>query len=107
MYLTSLEKPGSTLPITSDGGCDPTWNRDGTMLFYTRSATSELMAIPVMRGNPPTFGTPRRIHPGPLEYASAHSVDIDPRGDRLIIAPGYAVQGDLTVLVNWQSAKAQ
>ena len=107
MYLTSLEKPGSTLPITSDGGCDPTWNRDGTMLFYTRSATSELMAIPVMRGNPPTFGTPRRIHPGPLEYASAHSVDIDPRGDRLIIAPGYAVQGDLTVLVNWQSVKAQ
>jgi eukaryotic-like serine/threonine-protein kinase len=107
MYLTSLETPGTTLPITSEGGCDPTWSRDGTTLYYTRTATSELMAMPVKRGNPPTFGTPRRIHPGPLEYASAHSVDIDPRGDRLIIAPGYAVQGDLTVLVNWQSAKAQ
>jgi eukaryotic-like serine/threonine-protein kinase len=107
MYLTSLETPGTTLPITTEGGCDPTWNRDGSMLYFTRPSTAELMAIPVMRGNPPTFGTPRRIHPGPLEYPSAHSLDIDPRGDKLIIAPSYAVQGDLTVLVNWQSAKAQ
>jgi Tol biopolymer transport system component len=107
MYLTTARPSGTTLPITTGGGCDPVWSSDGKAIFYTRPSTAELMSIPVLPGDPPTFGKPRRIHPGPLEYPSAHSIDIDPRGDRLIIAPSYAVQGDLTVLVNWQSAKAQ
>jgi hypothetical protein len=107
MYLTTARPSGTTLPITTGGGCDPVWSPDGKTIFYTRPSTAELMSIPVLPGDPPTFGKPRRIHPGPLEYPSAHSIDIDPRGDRLIIAPSYAVQGDLTVLVNWQSAKAQ
>jgi len=65
------------------------------------------MSIAVTPGDPPTFGTPRRLHPGPLEYPSAHSLDVDPDGERIIIAPSYSVQGDLTVLVNWQSATLQ
>jgi eukaryotic-like serine/threonine-protein kinase len=107
LYLTTLEPSGTKLPITTEGGCDPTWSRDGSTIFYTRPSTAELMSIPVLQGNPPTFGTPRRIHPGPLEYPSAHSLDVDPGGARILIAPSYSVQGDLTVLVNWQSARAQ
>jgi hypothetical protein len=77
------------------------------MLYYTRPSTAELMAVLVTAGSPPTFGTPRRIHGGPFDYPSAHSVDVDPNGGRLIVAPSFAVQGDLTVLVNWQSAQPQ
>jgi Tol biopolymer transport system component len=107
MYLTTAKPSGTTLAITTGGGCDPVWSRDGKTIYYTRPATAELMSIPVLPGNPPTFGKPRRIHAGPLEYPSAHSIDIDPRSDRLIIAPSYSVQGDLTVLVNWQSVTTQ
>ncbi len=107
IYLTTTEPSGTRLQVTTEGASDPLWSRDGTQLFYTRPSTAGLMAIPVMQGNPPTFGKPRRIHPGPLDYPSAHSIDIDPRGEKLIMAPSYSVQGDLTVLVNWQSAKAQ
>jgi eukaryotic-like serine/threonine-protein kinase len=107
IYLTSVEPSGTTLPITTGGGCDPTWSRDGSLLFFTRPSTAELMSVNVTPGDPPTFGAPRRLHPGPLEYPSAHSVDVDPDGKRIIIAPSYSVQGDLTVLVNWQSATAQ
>ena len=64
------------------------------------------MALPVTPGDPPVFGSARRVHPGPLEYPSAHSFDLEPNGDRVLIAPSYAVRGDLTVLVNWQSADA-
>jgi hypothetical protein len=32
---------------------------------------------------------------------------VDPKGDRLIVAPSFAVQGDLTVLVNWEAALAK
>jgi hypothetical protein len=107
LYLTSFPPSSTKLPITREGGCDPVWSVDGTTLYYTRPSTAALMSVPVTRGNPPTFGAPRRIYPGPLEYPSAHSIDVDPKGERLIVAPSFAVQGDLTVLVNWQSAKAQ
>ena len=30
-------------------------------------------------------------------------IDIDMKNDRLLAAQSFAVQGDLTVLVNWQS----
>ncbi len=107
LYLTTLDPSATNLPITTEGGCDPFWNRDGTVLYYTRPSTAEFMAIPVGRGNPPVFGKPRRLHPGPLEYPSAHSFDLDPRGERIMLAPSNSVRGDLAVLVNWQSAKAQ
>ena len=106
LYLTTIDPSGTRLPITTQGGCDPEWSNDGRTLYYTRPSTAELMAVTVTPGDPPTFGTPRRIHPGPLEYPSAHSLDFDPNSDRVLIAPSYAVQGDLTVLVNWQSASS-
>jgi hypothetical protein len=74
------------------------------MLYYTRPATAELMALPVTSGEPPAFGNPRRIHSGPFSYASAHSIDFDAKRGRLIAAPSEDVRGDLTVLVNWQAA---
>jgi serine/threonine-protein kinase len=107
LYLTTPTPSGTKLPITTEGGCDPIWSVDGTMLYYTRPSTAELMAVLVTAGSPPTFGTPQRIHGGPFDYPSAHSVDVDPNGGRLIVAPSFAVQGDLTVLVNWQSAAPQ
>lgn len=107
LFLTTAEPSGTRLPITTEGGCDPWWSPDGSMLYYTRPSTAELMAIPVSPGDPPTFGKPRRIHPGPMEYPSAHSFDFDPSGKRLVIAPSFSVQGDLAVLVNWQAATAQ
>jgi len=39
--------------------------------------------------------------------AAFHSLDVAPDGKRLLLAPSYAVQGDFTVLVNWQPAVSQ
>jgi hypothetical protein len=64
------------------------------------------MSMSVTPGDPPAFGAARRIHAGPLEYPSAHSIDIDPNGDRLLLAPSHAALGDLTVIVNWQALHA-
>jgi serine/threonine-protein kinase len=103
LYLTTFPVSNTKLPITTRGGCDPVWSPDGKDLYYTLPASAELMAVSVTPGAPPAFGLPRRIHPGPLEYPSAHSIDIDSRNNRILVAPSLAVQGDLTVLVNWQS----
>jgi Tol biopolymer transport system component len=103
IYLTTFPVSSTKLAITTQGGCDPTWSPDGKDLYYTRPASAELMAMSVTPGAPPTFGTPRRIYGGPLEYPSAHSIDFDRKNNRLLVAPSYAVLGDLSVLVNWQS----
>jgi Tol biopolymer transport system component len=103
IYLTTFPVSSTKLAVTTQGGCDPTWSPDGKDLYYTRPASTELMAMSVTPGAPPTFGVPRRIHVGPFEYPSAHSIDFDRKNDRLLVAPSFAVRGDLTVLVNWQS----
>jgi hypothetical protein len=72
-------------------------------LFYINPSTTELRSVSVRHGNPPQFGPERRIHPGPLDYATAHSFDVDPKGTRILVAPSFARQGDITVLLNWQS----
>jgi len=101
LFLTSFPPSSTKLLITTEGGVDPVWSTDATKLYYTRPSTAELMSVSVSAGNPPVFGTPQRIHPGPLEYPSAHSIDVDPTQERLLVAPSFAVLGDLTVLLNW------
>jgi len=103
LYLTTFPVSGTKLPITTRGGTDPLWGRDGKKLFYVKPATGELISVPVIPGNPPQFGAHTRIHPGPLEYPSAHSYDLDPKGDRILVAPSFVPRGDITVLLNWAS----
>ena len=60
----------------------------------------ELTSVDVTPGNPPRFGSPRRIYAGPMDFFTIHSFDLTPKEDRFIVHtpdPG----GDITVLVNW------
>ena len=107
IYVTTFPPSTTKLPVTTEGGADPIWSKDGRELFYVNSATTELLSVVVKPGNPPEFGKHRRIHPGPLDYASAHSFDIDHQQDRILIHPSYARRGDIAVLLNWQSLLEQ
>jgi eukaryotic-like serine/threonine-protein kinase len=102
IYLTTFPPSSTKLPATSNGGCDPVWNKDGKQLFYVNSSTDELWSVAVKSGTPPEFGTPRRIHPGPLDYATAHSFALDPKGERILIAQSWAMRGEITILINWK-----
>jgi Tol biopolymer transport system component len=39
IYLTTFPPSSTKLSVTSDGGCDPIWSRDGRELFYVNSST--------------------------------------------------------------------
>src|SRR5262249_3817256 len=103
VYLTTFPPTTSKWMVTTDGGGEPRWSKDGKELFYV-SSTGGLMSVEVRNGNPPEFGTHRRIHPGPLNwgFASGHSFDIDPKQDRFLVDL-LDVQPEITVVLNWPS----
>jgi hypothetical protein len=118
----SLANPGPIMQVPAGGGVpkpvttlepgdnDHDWPEfldDGVHFLYAVRGAIGAVVDDVTSGDPPSFGPPRRIYAGPLEYPSAHSIDVDPKSDHLIVAPSLAVQGDLTVLVNWESLLAQ
>jgi Tol biopolymer transport system component len=107
LYLTTYPPSSTKLVVTTRGGADPIWSPDGTELFYVNPSTAELMAVAVTSGNPPQFGTHRRIHSGPLFFPDAISFSVDPHGDRILLAPSFAPAGNITILLNWQAATQQ
>ena len=104
VFLETFPPTGSKLSVTTEGGAEPKWNKDGTELFYVSSATGALMSVPVTLSDPPTFGTHRQVHPGPLMWGwnSSHSFDIDRKTGRVVMEI-LEERGDLTVLLNWRA----
>jgi Tol biopolymer transport system component len=103
VFLTTFPPSASKLAVTTEGGAEAKWSRDGKELFYVNSATGALMSSPLTLGNPPTFGTPRIVHAGPLDWGwnSSHSFDLHPTNGRVLIEVLDST-GDLTVLLNWR-----
>ena len=104
VFLTTFPPSAGKLPVTTEGGAEAKWSRDGKELFYVSSATGALMSVPVTPGDPPTFGTHRQVHPGPLDWGwnSSHSFDLDPTTGRVLMEVVDS-RGELTVLLHWQA----
>ena len=69
----------------ASSGADVRWSRKGDAIFYLNSRTGELMSVDVTPGNPPRFGSPKRIYAGPLDFVTSHSFDLTPNEDRFIV----------------------
>ena len=91
--------------VSSGGGVEPRWSRDGKELFYFSGQT--LMAVPVnvrptfSRGTPvPLFNAP--VQPG---YTNdGHRWQVAPDGKRFLLLNSAAKDQapPLDVVVNWQ-----
>src|SRR5438552_1566956 len=84
--------PGGKFQISSDGGAQPRWNKNGKEIFYV-SLDSKMMAAPVKfspdgqaleTGTPPAL-FPVRIAGGPLSgpYKQQYAVSSD--GERFLV----------------------
>ena len=104
VYVTTFPPSDTKLTVTAESGVDSLWSPDGRKLFYVNAATRELLAVDVKPGNPPGFGPPRRIHAGPLDWTSAHSFDIHPTQQQILLQVSTAPQIDITVLLDWQAS---
>jgi DNA-binding winged helix-turn-helix (wHTH) protein/Tol biopolymer transport system component len=107
VYVQSFPVPGGKRTISTGGGAEPQWRRDGRELFYL-AADDRLMAVDVKPGDTWQAGRPHslfqtkisRTHEPRNHYAvtgDGQRFVVDSVGDR-------ADQEPITVLVNWPAA---
>jgi serine/threonine protein kinase len=105
IYVRDVGTSGARWQVSSNGGFEPHWSRDGRELFFHWN--SEMFAVPVQTRPVFSFGTPKKIFSGVYELRidSSETFGVDPSGKRfLMLRP--ADQGnapaEVRVIWNWQ-----
>lgn len=105
VYVQDFPKPTGKWKVSTEGGAEPRWRRDGRELFYI--AGRKLMAADV-RTDAASFhaGAPRVLFEANLDPRTAirNRYVVSPDGQRFLIITS-AEQADtapLTVVVNWR-----
>ncbi len=105
IYVQPYPGPGGKWQISTEGGTEPAWNRNGRELFY-RSG-DKMMAVDI--ATQPSFaaGKPRVLFAGRYEPTPATfpNYDVSPDGQRfLMLKPGEAAEAaptQINVVLNW------
>ena len=102
IYVSSFPQPGPKRQLTSDGGTEAVWSRDGREIFYRNNG--RMMAIPVTASAALVAGQPRALFddafargaPGEPAY------DVGPDGRFLMLESDVATPPpELRVVLNW------
>jgi serine/threonine protein kinase len=112
IYVISLLEPHGATRISTDGGMQPEWRRDGSELFY-RTPDRKLMAVPLKAGAVFDAGKPHELFTLPPEPPAWIQGGADQRvyapsadGQRFLIgAPvGEGSSTPITVILGWDGA---
>jgi Tol biopolymer transport system component len=100
VYLHSY-RGSQKIPISSDGGTQPVWSRNGKELFYR--VGNKVMAVDVILGPNPT---PSRPHPlFEQRYAfnttTISNYDVSSDGQRFLMVKDESESGRLSLVLNW------
>jgi Tol biopolymer transport system component/tRNA A-37 threonylcarbamoyl transferase component Bud32 len=105
VYVASFPSPGGRWQISSDGGTQPVWRRDGRELFYL-GADRKLMAVPITAGPRFGFGPPHALFQTRARYTGNIAYDVAPDGQRFLVNTlvGSEAIPPITVVMNWTAA---
>jgi len=102
VYVQAYPGPGPPMQISTDGGREPVWSRDGTELFYRH--TDRMMAVPVREEGSFVAGRPIELFEGPFasEYKGKSNYDVAPDGRFLMVQVEEGSEPvRLDVILNW------
>jgi len=91
IYVRGFFGQGGRTSVSSDGGTEARWARDGRTLYYRRG--DQLMALPVQTGRTFSAGTPRVLFEGAysrLGWAQAN-YDVAPGGKGFLMIKGNSL----------------
>ena len=104
IYVQPYPGPGGKWQISTDGGNEPMWNRNGRELFY-RSG-DKMMSVEISTQPGFAAGTPRMLFERPYEKAPIpiSNYDVSPDGQRFLMVKPIDQQQAVTqinVVLNW------
>ena len=112
IYVQPFPGPGGKLQISSNGGAQPRWNRNGKEIFYV-SLDSKMMAAPVRLspdGQSLETGTPVALFPvriagGPLPGRNKQQYAVSSDGQRFLVnlATDEGAASPITLILNWKA----
>jgi serine/threonine-protein kinase len=103
VYVRPFPGPGRRLQVSTDGGFEPVWSRNGRDLFYRRG--DAMMAATITTEPVPTAGSPRMLFKG--TYAETDTggagYDVAADGRFLMVQPVEAPQSatSINLVLNW------
>jgi Tol biopolymer transport system component len=106
IFVAPFPGPGGNWKVSSSGGTEPRWRRDGKELFYL-APDGNLMAVEVKAGATfeagsatALFQTRRRV---PVSSTDMFSYDVSADGQRFLVNTdvGEVASTPLTVVLNW------
>ena len=101
VYVASFPSFGGKRQVSSGGGCQAHWRKDGKELFYL-SLQGKLMAVDVATGPLFEAGAPRELFQTPIlvnPLIDQYAVTGD--GRRFILGTPLGEEEPITVMLNW------
>jgi len=107
VYVQPFPGPGGKWQVSTDGGVEPNWARNGRELFYVsqgRTAQGRMMAVEVTTS--PTFraGTQKPLFEASASGFGPSVFEVSPDGQRFLTLrrpDGQAATGQLHVVMEW------
>jgi Tol biopolymer transport system component len=103
IYIQRFPKGDGWVPVSTNGGIQPKWSRDGKELFYL-ALDGYLMAVPMTLGSLPEVGKPARLFQTRVDSATGvvwHQYDLSRDGERFLINTPQGATTPVTMILNW------
>ena len=104
VYVQPYPGPGGKWQVSTDGGTEPVWNRNGRELFYRQG--DKMMAVDVTTQSGFSAGKPKMLFEGAYQLTPVTfpNYDVSPDGQRfLMLKPSEQEQAPtrIDVVLNW------
>jgi len=104
VYVRPFQAPGEKRRVSTSGGSQPRWPREGEELFY-RSPDKRLMAVPVDLRKSLELGQPRPLFHASTSPESTLDYDVSSDGRRFLVLEAVPdANAGPVVVVNWPAA---
>jgi eukaryotic-like serine/threonine-protein kinase len=104
VYAAPFPGPGGKWQVSTTGGCQPTWRKDGKEIFYLATDNRLMAAEVTARGSSVEVGAVRPLFEMRPFRAGGMTYDVAPDGQRFSV--NYSVEDPnaaLTLVLNWNA----
>jgi serine/threonine-protein kinase len=101
VYLRPFPGPDRKVPVSTQGGTQPLWNKNGKELFYRNE--NKMMVVDVSMSPDPVLSQPRQLFEQRYAFLTitVPNYDVSSDGQRFLMVKDESGSGRLNVVLNW------